>query len=115
MSARRYSSEIPPVGVRRSAAAWDALPTDMRAASASVEVTELSDGERVSKASFVRTSRVIDFLEELEAGALPSRRVSKRYHAGVGSKIDRTLPAIQSFVPSDDLRALARQLRLSVE
>ena len=51
----------------------------------------------------------------LLTGNVPTRRFSRRYHAGVGSRIDSTVPPIQSFVGLDALRDLSEDMHASVQ
>lgn len=112
ISVSRYKPHPTAVGADRARQAWEKLPSEV--SNAHWAVSEMSGGDRLAKAALVRTSRVIEFLDEIEAGRLPQRRVSKRYHAGVGARIDLSLPAVQSFVSARDLRMLANDLKASI-
>jgi hypothetical protein len=46
----------------------------------------------------------------LDPQAVPARRFSKRYHAGVGRGIDPTVPAVQELVDLDRLQALREEM-----
>ena len=113
ISAQRYAAITPVVGSSLAQEAWSRLRAEDAGTVTDFGV-ELSDSHRVSMAASVRTARVIRFLDDLLGGNLPERRVSRRYHAGIGSRIDFSLPAIQSFVPAADLRELLNQLQSSV-
>lgn len=76
---------------------------------------ELTNAEGVSGLARRRIERVTYFLDEIIADRRPPRRVSRRYHAGIGSRIDSSFPAIQSFVPRRDLEQLRAELRDSVQ
>ena len=112
ISLSRYKPHPTAVGADKARQAWEKLPSEV--SNAQWTVSEMSGGDRLAKAALVRTSRVIEFLDEIEAGRLPQRRVSKRYHAGVGARIDLSLPAVQSFVSARDLRMLANDLKASI-
>jgi hypothetical protein len=59
-----------------------------------------------------RLDRLIELLEASLGERPPSkRRFSKRYHGGVGSGIDRTLPAVRDAVPEDRRRRLLAEMR----
>ena len=110
VSASRYAQVRPLVGRAQTDDAWSKLETPA-ATTDTGEGTEVSDGARVAASAAARTQRVLRFLDDLASGDLPRRRLSRRYHAGIGSRIDTTLPAVQSFVAESDLTALAESLR----
>ena len=100
----------------RVATAWRRLPSQAGHDSSSYgsDPAELSSADAISSAVTRRTTRVVHFLNELDGGRLPTRRVSRRYHAGVGARIDHDLPAVQSFVPLEALRSLRDELNAAV-
>lgn len=111
VSASRFLPYTPHVGAARSVRAWDAL--DPRTSKVTGGV-ELADPTRIMNTALVRTVRMITFLEPLIRGELPLRRFSRRYHAGSGSRIDATVPAVQSFVTLDALLDLLEDMRSSI-
>lgn len=59
---------------------------------------------------------MINFLEAtLDDAAPPPRRFSKRYHSGIGGRIDRTVWPVQDAVSAEARYALIAELRACVE
>lgn len=112
-SSARFRSSVPMVSQARVEHAWQGLDHehDFLAEVADPEYTELSGGRAISTAATTRTKRVLQFLDEVSAGGRPARRVSRRYHAGVGARIDTGVPAVQEFVELDRLSDLSGTLR----
>lgn len=112
VSASRFLAYEPNVGSSRARRAWrllDPRPGDFRPG------LELAEPDQIASASLTRTRRMIAFLAPLVDGALPPRRFSRRYHAGLGARIDTSVPPIQSFVGRDLLSDLLLDMRDSVE
>lgn len=109
-SVKRFCGIAPSVGKEQVDDAWSQLPAAAPFDIPLPEPAEVRGGDAISVAANRRTRRVIDFLSELCDDRLPSRRVSKRYHAGVGSRIDASLPPIQAFVNREALQGLRDDL-----
>lgn len=109
----RFISVAPKVGAERVTTAWQRLIAnpELHLRQPDHPASELSGAETISRAANRRIERVVDFLTELDAGRLPQRRVSRRYHAGIGARIDQTVPAVQSFVSPLTLRSLRDDLQ----
>ena len=58
--------------------------------------TELADGGMIARLAKQRINRMIFFLEELDSGNPKPERFSKRYHAGVGRGIDKSVRPLQA-------------------
>ncbi len=113
-SVRRYRTTSPNVGRARSAEAWERLP-DTDAAAPSFDI-EFEAGDRVVSLAHRRVQNMIDFLEAtLADGTPPPRRFSKRYHAGLGPRIDRTVWAVQNAVGAEARQKLVAELRACME
>lgn len=112
VSATRFLRCEPAVGVARSNRAWERLNPQLGAGGVGVD---LAEPNRIVDAALGRTARMIAFLEPLVAGEVPGRRFSRRYHAGLGARIDLSVPPIQSFVPQDALNDLLVDLRAATQ
>jgi hypothetical protein len=112
VSASRFLPHAPRVGIERSARAWDRLDPRLNKISGGVD---LAEPDRIVSTALARTARMITFLEPLLTGEVPTRRFSRRYHSGAGSRIDSSVPPIQSFVGLDALRDLSEDMHASVQ
>lgn len=113
VSHERFRQLTPRVAAKRTIMSWRKLrpPSVQRITLPHGLAIELSGADTISRAANRRIERVVDFLSELDCGRIPARRVSRRYHAGIGARIDPTVPAVQSFVDPLTLRSLRDDLR----
>ena len=110
ISADRFRSRTVEAGEARAAAAWGHLPVGT-AEPVGVGV-ELDIGRRASSLAQKRVTKLINFLTATLAlsGPLPPR-FSKRYHAGVGPRIDRSVWPVQEAVSPEARTLLVEDMR----
>jgi len=113
VSQQRYRSVVSSADPRRVESAWNLLPSPRRAD----RRVEGDSGNEVAAPSPIialiakRIDRLVTFLDgTLSDGPMP-KRFSKRFHAGVGPRIDMSVSPIQHFVPKGVRQALAQEMR----
>lgn len=114
VSRHRFGSAVVSADRGRVNVAWSLLPPPTTSNHLSDSGNELADPLRISRLVVTRVLRLVTFLEgTLSPGEMP-RRFSKRYHAGVGPRIDRSVWPIQQYVTGEAREDLALAMRLSV-
>jgi hypothetical protein len=74
--------------------------------------TEIMDDGKIAALSINRTNRMIGFIEAvLDPESRAPKRFSKRYHAGFGSGIDKSVNCAQEWLTEDVLRNLLAEMR----
>ena len=113
-SVLRYRSTPPEVGRARAGTAWARLAG--ATAEGSTDSYEFVPGKRIVSLVERRVQKMTEFLEATldETVPLPGR-FSKRYHAGVGRRIDHTVWPAQEAVTASARRQLLSELRSCVE
>jgi len=114
LSTALYWDESVDVGHVRAKRAWERLPGTRT--ETVTGVNEFAAGDRVVKLARRRVHQMIDFLEAtlVEGKPLP-KRFSKRYHAGTGPRIDRSVWPVQQSVSAAARSALLREMRACIE
>lgn len=113
LSQERYRSVVTSADPRRVEAAWNLLPAPRRAEPRVVNGfgNEVADPIPIVALVTKRIDRFVTFLEDtLSDGPMP-KRFSKRFHAGIGPRIDMSVWPIQNFVPKGVRQALAQEMR----
>ncbi len=109
VSLGRYVKDHP---IARVASAWALLENPEYVELPEFECTEIADGGRIADLAEARVNRMINFLEAiLDPNSPLPRRFSKRYHAGVGSGIDRSVYSVQDSLSVNAIRALLAEMR----
>ncbi|MDA2989674.1 MAG: hypothetical protein O2815_11410 [Actinomycetota bacterium] len=111
----RYEALIPLVGQERVRRAWQALPADLQTNGHDNTNHEVLAGRKISDLATKRVGRMISFLEATLDGTAPlPNRFSKRYHAGVGPRIDRSVWPVQEAVSVEARERLLADLRACI-
>jgi hypothetical protein len=96
VSKERYSIEHPN---RRVNLAWSLLESPAPVEISEFSITEINDDEKIIALVHKRIQRMIDFLEStLDPSVEPPVRFSKRYHAGTGTRIDKSVWTVQDWL-----------------
>jgi hypothetical protein len=75
---------------------------------------EVADAGKISRTAQTRCDRMLSFLDAILRGNPHDRRISRRYHAGRGSRIDRSVAPVQELVHRVDLERLRARTALAV-
>lgn len=113
VSQERYREVVSSADTGRLEAAWNLLPTPRRVDRRVEDDSgnEVADPIPIVELVAKRIDRLVTFLDgTLSDGPMP-QRFSKRFHAGVGPRIDRSVWPIQHFVPKGVREALAHEMR----
>lgn len=95
----------------RVAKAWQLLgPPPLQLLTPQVN-TELADCGKIATLAKQRIDRMIYFLETLDSGHEKPERFSKRYHAGVGRGIDKSVRPLQTSTSKTVRRSLVAEMR----
>jgi hypothetical protein len=96
----------------RVARAWALLETKSHVELDIFQSTEIADSGNISLLAKQRTIRLINFLEStLIDQAKPPNRFSKRYHAGVGPGIDKSVSTVQDWLSRKTREQLIDEMR----
>jgi hypothetical protein len=105
----RYGTSHPN---ERVAQAWELLEFKENIQLGQYECTEIADDGKISLLAKQRTLRMIDFLElTLIEGVNPPNRFSKRYHAGAGPRIDKSVMSAQEWLPQEVRERLISEMK----
>lgn len=111
----RYEAFTPLVGRERARRAWQALPADPQTDGHNYDSHEVVAGRKVSDLATKRVGRMMAFLQGTLNGNVPlPNRFSKRYHAGVGPGIDRSVWPVQEAVSVEARERLLADLRACI-
>jgi hypothetical protein len=109
VSKERYSTEH---SNRRVERAWSLLESPASAEIGEYSITEINDDEKIIALVHKRIHRMIDFLEAtLDPDSGLPVRFSKRYHAGVGTRIDKSVWTVQDWLTIEARAELVRELK----
>lgn len=109
VSRHRYPLEHSNMRVQK---AWSLLDVPTHIELDEYSCTEIQDDGKIAALSINRTNRMIGFLEAvLDQESIAPKRFSKRYHAGVGSGIDKSVNCVQEWLTEDTLRNLLTEMR----
>lgn len=96
----------------RVAKAWSLLNTSGQITLAIHACTELADNGKIAELVRKRINRLIRFLETtLDSNLKPPNRFSKRYHAGVGPHIDKSVWTVQKWLTKEVRASLIGEMR----
>ena len=99
----------------RVARAWQLLDQPTPQFLNHFEATELADGGKIANLVIQRVNRMIHFLEAtLDTDSEMPRRFSKRYHAGVGRGIDKSVWPVQQWMTRDVRLKLLKEMKESL-
>jgi len=99
----------------RVARAWQLLDPPTPQFLNHFEATELADDGKITNLVKQRVHRMIHFLEAtLDSDSEMPRRFSKRYHAGVGSGIDKSVWPVQHWLTRDTRLELINEMKASL-
>jgi len=99
----------------RVARAWQLLDPPTPQFLNHFEATELADDGKITNLVKQRVHRMIHFLEAtLDSDTEMPRRFSKRYHAGVGSGIDKSVWPVQHWLTKDTRLKLISEMKASI-
>ena len=113
ISIERYGSII---RNRRVESAWQLLdpPTPLKLNH--IVQTEIADDGKIADLVKKRVKRMIDFLEAtVDPNSEMPRRFSKRYHAGIGNRIDKSVWPVQSWLTKETRLKLLEEMRICLE
>lgn len=113
ISIERYGSII---RNRRVESAWRLLdpPTPLKLNH--IVQTEIADDGKIADLVKKRVKRMIDFLEAtVDPDSEMPRRFSKRYHAGIGNRIDKSVWPVQSWLTKETRLKLLEEMRICLE
>lgn len=109
ISIERYGSIV---RNRRVESAWQLLDPPTPLMLNDIIQTEIADDGKISNLVKKRVKRMIDFLEAtLDADSEMPRRFSKRYHAGIGNGIDKSVWPVQSWLMEEARLKLLEEMR----
>ncbi len=110
VSCARYLSHKTEVAQDRVAEAWNCLQlTEMQ--TIKYEQLEFEIDNQLIDLVNKRLNRITEFLSAVIEEKERPQRFSKRFHAGVGERIDPTTPAIDKVVHAEKLQALLAELK----
>ena len=113
ISMERYGSMV---RNRRVESAWQLLDPPTPVILNHITQTEIADDGKISDLVKKRVKRMIDFLEAtLDADSEMPRRFSKRYHAGIGKGIDKSVWPVQSWLTEEVRLKLLEEMRICLE
>ena len=113
ISIARYGSII---RNRRVESAWQLLDPPMPLILNHIIQTEIADDGKISDLVKKRVNRMIDFLEAtLDPNSEMPQRFSKRYHAGTGNGIDKSVWTVQSWLTEEARQKLLEEMRICLE
>lgn len=109
ISIERYGSIV---RNRRVESAWQLLEPPALLSLKRTTQTEIADGGKISDLVKKRVKKMTDFLEAtLDADSEMPRRFSKRYHAGIGNGIDKSVWPIQSWLTEETRLNLLEEMK----
>lgn len=113
VSVARYRSTVPLVAATRVRSAWQQLDTDVDGSDDVPEQHEFVVGDGLVNLVNTRLDKLTAFLEATldDTAPLPAR-FSKRYHAGVGARIDKTVWPVQRAVSLESRRRLREEMNV---
>ena len=110
ISIERYGSIVRNLRVE---SAWQLLEPPAPLSLKQTTQTEIADDGKISDLVKKRVKRMTDFLEAtLDADSEMPRRFSKRYHAGIGKGIDKSVWPIQSWLTEEVRLKLLEEMRI---
>lgn len=113
ISIERYGSIV---RNRRVESAWQLLEPPTRLSLKQITQTEIADDGRIADLVKKRVKRMTDFLEAtLDADSEMPRRFSKRYHAGIGNGIDKSVWPVQSWLTEETRLNLLEEMKTCLE
>lgn len=108
ISLERYGSVV---RNRRVESAWQLLEPPTPLILNHIVQTEIADDGKISDLVKKRVKRMIDFLEAtLDSDSEMPRRFSKRYHAGIGNGIDKSVWPVQSWLTEETRLKLLEEM-----
>lgn len=112
VASARFRSVETLVAKDRVSAAWRALPPEPSNGEIALEANEFVVGDKLVRLVEGRLGRLTQFLAAtLDESLAPPARFSKRYHAGAGARIDRSVSPVQVSVPADARQRLLDAMR----
>jgi hypothetical protein len=113
ISLERYGSIV---RNRRVESAWQLLEPPTPLMLNHIVQTEIADDGKISDLVKKRVKRMIDFLEAtLDPNSEMPQRFSKRYHAGIGKGIDKSVWPVQSWLTEEVRLELLEEMRICLE
>ena len=110
ISLERYGSIV---RNRRVESAWQLLEPPKPLMLNHIVQTEIADDGKISDLVKKRVKRMIDFLEAtLDPNSEMPQRFSKRYHAGIGKGIDKSVWPVQSWLTEEVRLKLLEEMRI---
>jgi len=110
ISLERYGSIV---RNRRVESAWQLLEPPTPLMLNHIVQTEIADDGKISDLVKKRVKRMIDFLEAtLDPNSEMPQRFSKRYHAGIGKGIDKSVWPVQSWLTEEVRLKLLEEMRI---
>ena len=110
ISIERYGSII---RNHRVESAWQLLDPPTPLILNHIIQTEIADDGKISDLVKKRVKRMIDFLEAtLDLNSEMPQRFSKRYHAGIGNGIDKSVWPVQSWLTEEVRLKLLEEMRI---
>ena len=108
ISIERYGSIVRNLRVE---SAWQLLEPPALLSLKQTTQTEIADDGKISDLVKKRVNRITDFLEAtLDADSEMPRRFSKRYHAGIGKGIDKSVWPVQSWLTEETRQKLLEEM-----
>jgi len=108
ISIERYGSIVRNCRVE---SAWQLLEPPALLILKQTTQTEIADDGKISDLVKKRVKRMTDFLEAtLDADSEMPRRFSKRYHAGIGKGIDKSVWPVQSWLTEETRQKLLEEM-----
>jgi hypothetical protein len=116
VSRERYRAIMGNADRARVEGAWNALsePTRSLAMPDPNSWNELADPAPLTRLIVNRLKRIVSFLDATLGSGPRPKRFSRRYHAGVGPRIDPSVWPVQDFVSVETRASLVRDLRRCV-
>ena len=109
ISIERYGSIVRNCRVE---SAWQLLEPPALLILKQTTQTEIADDGKISDLVKKRVKRMTDFLEAtLDADSEMPRRFSKRYHAGIGNGIDKSVWSVQSWLTEETRLKLLEEMK----
>ena len=113
ISLERYGSIV---RNRRVESAWKLLEPPTPLMLNHIVQTEIADDGKIPDLVKKRVKRMIDFLEAtLDPNSEMPQRFSKRYHAGIGKGIDKSVWPVQSWLTEEVRLKLLEEMRICLE
>lgn len=109
ISIERYGSIV---RNRRVESAWQLLEPPIPMSLKLTIQTEIADSGKISDLVKKRVNRMIDFLEAtLDPDSEMPQRFSKRFHAGIGNGIDKSVWPVQSWLTKEVRQKLIDEMK----